>query len=229
MSSKLQSFISLVLVFYAASSLAITSDLHDLENSLDESRPEQRDITFLGCKKATPSQLAHVNLGNSKAQDFYYKCLASTGNSRWCEQVLRPNPSSISTFQCTYGNSQPHQLINPDENSWPHAIKAVQLVEELESLGIKSCLIYNWWRPEPYNQNVGGAPGRHPFGTSVDVKFCTKPDMEAAFNKLCEWRSMGHIRAVGYYGTNSLHLGIGDNVGNTWGKSCPKLKLSQNL
>jgi hypothetical protein len=82
-------------------------------------------------------------------------------------------------------------------------------------------LIYNWWRPEPYNKNVGGAPGRHPFGTSVDVRMETMSDMETAFVQLCKWRKAGELRAVGYYGSTALHFGIGDHTGNTWGKDCP--------
>lgn len=192
------------------------------ENSFDEMGLEGMSWQPRGCQAATLSQIAIVDLGNSKADDFYKQCLASTQNSRWCSQVLRPNPDSLTTFNCTYGNKQPHQLVNPDETSWQYPIQAVQLVEELESLGIKTCLIYNWWRPEPYNTNVGGAAGRHPFATSVDVRFCSPGDMEAAFSRLCEWRAQGKLRAIGYYGTNSLHIGVGDRTANTWGKSCPK-------
>lgn len=202
--------------------LSVNSFAHQApENSLDEMGLD-RIFQTLSCKKATAAQVAVVNLGNSKADDFYHQCLSHTNNSPWCAEVMRPNPASLSIFQCTYGIKQPHQLIHPDEKSWPHAIQAVALVEELESLGIKTCQIYNWWRPEPYNANVGGAAGRHPHGTSVDVRFCSSADMEAAFTKLCEWRAQGKLRALGYYGTNSLHVGVGDKTANTWGKSCPK-------
>jgi hypothetical protein len=112
-------------------------------------------------------------------------------------------------------------LIHPDESTWKNAFRAIQLVQELEAKNIKACLIYNWWRPEPYNKNVGGAAGRHPFGTSIDVRFCSMVDMENAHRELCAWRKQGRIRAVGYYGTTALHFGIGDQAGNTWGKACP--------
>ena len=100
-------------------------------------------------------------------------------------------------------------------------MEASQLVKELEKKGIKVCLIYNWWRPEPYNANVGGAAGRHPYGTSVDTRMCTLADMEKAFTQLCEWREEGRLRAIGYYGSTGLHFGMGDAVANTWGKDCP--------
>ena len=145
----------------------------------------------------------------------------ATGNSSWCRQLIRPNPSSASIFKCTYGVSQPHTLINPDTRTWPDAFVAVRLIKELEAKGAKACQVYNWWRPEPYNANVGGAPGRHPYGTSVDVRFCSLSDMSRAFKQLCKWRAQGRLMAIGYYGSTGLHFGIGDNAGNTWGKNCP--------
>lgn len=177
-------------------------------------------VEALGCKRANSDQMSQVGSGNSKAKAFFSECLRLGGSSKWCSQIMRPNPESKSIFQCTYGADQVHQLIHPDETTWPHAFKAVKLVSELEAKGIRPCLIYNWWRPEPYNANVGGAAGRHPFGTSVDVRFCSMADMEKAFKQLCQWRKQGRLRAVGYYGSTGLHLGIGDRSGNTWGKSC---------
>lgn len=176
----------------------------------------------LACKKATAVQIAELNRGNAKADAFAQKCRAETNNSPWCDQVMRPNPDSISVFRCTYGEEQPHLMIHPNEASWKNAIGAVKLVQELETQGIGVCLIYNWWRPEPYNKNVGGVPSRHPYGTSVDVRFCSGPDMEKAFLQLCKWRKQGLLKAVGYYGTTALHFGMGDSTPNTWGKSCPK-------
>lgn len=173
------------------------------------------------CKKANKAQKNVVDRGNQLANEFYQQCLSNTGSQKWCVQVMRPNPDSAGIFECTYGTTQVHQLVNPDKKTWPNAFKAVRLVQELEAAGIKPCLIYNWWRPEPYNQNVGGAAGRHPTGTSVDVRFCSMPEMELAFLSLCSSRSQGKLRALGYYGTTGLHLGVGDKVPNTWGKSCP--------
>ncbi len=172
------------------------------------------------CRAASASQLKEVDHGNQHAAEFLEGCYAKTGNSRWCKEVMRPNPSSINTFRCTYGNNRPHQLVHPSSSTWKNAYQAVQLVEELEDLGICVSLIYNWWRPEPYNANVGGAAGRHPFGTSVDVRFCSMSHMERAFKQLCTWRRQGRLRALGYYGSTGLHLGIGDGTANTWGKSC---------
>ncbi|MEK7357028.1 MAG: hypothetical protein AAB250_11300 [Bdellovibrionota bacterium] len=174
-----------------------------------------------GCTRANAQQLAEVNAGNAKAADFLKRCQAETGNSPWCEQLMRPNPESKESFFCTYSPQQPHMLIHPDETTWSNAITAVTLVQELEASSIQVDMIYNWWRPEPYNANVGGAAGRHPFGTSVDVRFLTKKDQEKAHAELCKLRKAGRLRALGYYTSTSLHLGVGDHTPNTWGKTCP--------
>lgn len=173
------------------------------------------------CVKATSSQISTVNLGNTKVEDFLDQCGIATQGSPWCMQLIRPNPSSKGVFQCTYGINQPHQLIHPNASTWSYAYQAVSLIERLEMNGIKVAQIYNWWRPEPYNKNVGGAAGRHPYGTSVDVRFSTKNDQAKAHSLLCKWRKQGELRALGYYSSSSLHLGIGDSSANTWGKSCP--------
>lgn len=174
----------------------------------------------LACAKATKGQKTSINQGNQKKTKFLAKCKAATNNSAWCDQLIRPNPTSKNVFQCTYGASQPHQLIHPNESTWTHAINAVKLIQALDAKGMKTCLIYNWWRPQPYNRNVGGAAGRHPFGTSVDVRFCDEPTAELAFNELCRLRRQGKIRAIGFYGTSALHFGMGDSKANTWGRSC---------
>lgn len=178
-------------------------------------------IEELGCLKPTAQQISPVNLGNEKKDDFLAMCLEQTQNSSWCHQLVRPNPSSKNTFRCTYGSNQPHQLIHPSTSTWKYPIRGVQLIQTLAAKGIRTCEIYNWWRPEPYNKNVGGAAGRHPYGTSIDVRFCSNQEAIKAFNELCKQRKAGKIRAIGYYGGASLHLGVGDATGNTWGKSCP--------
>ncbi len=223
-SKKLLSFFVVFIISTLA--LAHEDSQSDSESGFDE-MGIVTDITQFACRRANATQLAEVNLGNAKGTRFFQYCSASTNGSPWCREVMRPNPSSASTFACTYGNSQLHQLINPDENTWPHAAQGVLLIKSLEALGIKVCQIYNWWRPEPYNANVGGAAGRHPFGTSIDVKFCSKADMEKGFAQLCKWRAQGRLRALGYYGTYSLHFGVGDRTANTWGKSCSR-SLARN-
>lgn len=212
-----------IMILFVSFSVSVRAS--EISSFSDPDYDEPSDPTTLlkmfGCKKASVAQIAVVNQGNLKLQKFLRECSSATNNSSWCSQLTRPNPSSTSIFQCTYGANQPHTLIHPDEGTWSNAFKAVQLVEDLQTSGIKPCHIYNWWRPEPYNQNVGGAPGRHPYGTSIDVRFCSMSDMEKAFLRLCKWRSQGRLRALGYYGSTGLHFGIGDLVGNTWGKSCP--------
>lgn len=175
----------------------------------------------LACKSASAQQKSQVALGNTKKDRFLRDCATTTNSSPWCSQLVRPNPDSRSTFSCTYGSGQVHQLIHPDENTWNYAFRAVRLIEDLEQQGVRVCRIYNWWRPEPYNANVGGSAGRHPYGTSVDVQFCTKSDQEKGFRLLCSYRRAGKLRAIGYYSSTSLHFGVGDASANTWGKSCP--------
>ncbi len=173
------------------------------------------------CMKASMNQVVPVDLGFSKLDAFLNYCRTQTNQSAWCDQVARPNPDSHRTFDCTYSPVQPHFLIHPDESTWAFTVQAVQLIKELEAKQIKICSIYNWWRPEPYNKNVGGAAGRHPFGTAIDVQFCTKSDQLKAHKQLCMERKKGRLRALGYYSGTALHLGVGDKVANTWGKSCP--------
>jgi hypothetical protein len=173
------------------------------------------------CIRATADQRAQVNSGNQKIDRFLARCAAATKSSAWCQQLIRPNPASAAMFSCTYGKRQPHTLVHPNESTWTNAIKAVQIVESLTKQGIEVCQIYNWWRPEPYNKNVDGKPGRHPAGTSVDVRFCSNQDADRAFYKLCGWRAQGKINAIGHYGNSGLHLGIGDLRANTWGETCP--------
>lgn len=187
----------------------------------EEEELREEGVDMWACRRATASQIAYVNQGNAKKDRFLQACARQTGGSVWCNQLIRPNPSSRNTFACTYGSSQPHQLIHPDESTWDFAFEAVRLVDDLERRGMDVCVIYNWWRPEPYNANVGGAAGRHPYGTSVDVRFCSKSDQNRAHAQLCTWRRQGRLRALGYYASTALHFGVGDRVGNTWGKSCP--------
>lgn len=175
---------------------------------------------ILGCARATASQVRPVNQGNQKRSRFQDYCRSMTGSSTWCAQVERPNPSSINTFRCTYGSSQPHRFIHPDENTWRYAVKAIQLIQKLSKKGICVSQIYNWWRPEPYNANVGGAAGRHPYGTSIDVRFCSSRHAVRGFDELCKYRKQGEIRALGYYGSSGVHIGVGDRTANTWGRSC---------
>lgn len=198
----------------------VYEDEHDHEASFDELNSLWA-IDILACSPATLRNIAVINSGNEKMNRFLEQCSSVTNGSGWCSQLIRPNPASAETFRCTYGANQPHQLIHPDEATWVNAFKAAKFVDQLQRMGIQVAQIYNWWRPEPYNANVGGAAGRHPFGTSVDVRFKTMNDMERAHSQLCKWRKSGQIRAVGYYGSTGLHFGIGDNTANTWGKGCP--------
>lgn len=193
------------------------------EEHVDEDAELIEDLIYekASCAKATSSQISTINVGNTKVEDFLDQCGIATQGSPWCMQLIRPNPSSKSIFTCTYGANQIHQLIHPNSDTWKYAYQAVSLIERLEINGVEVAQIYNWWRPEPYNKNVGGAPGRHPFGTSVDVRFSTKNDQAKAHSLLCKWRKQGELRALGYYSSSSLHFGIGDASANTWGKVCP--------
>ncbi len=186
-----------------------------------ESIPDMFKVEISSCAHANGKQLAQVNNGASKLNQFLTKCYSETGSKKWCDQVARPNPDSRATFDCTYSPEQPHVFIHPDEKTWRYSIEAVKLVQELLLIGIKVDIIYNWWRPEPYNANVGGAAGRHPFGTSVDVRFVNKAEQNRAHSQLCKWRSQGRLRALGYYPGTGLHFGMGDTAANTWGRACP--------
>jgi len=206
----------------------VASDSDDIVDHISNEENEDHtpsdtiddEIYLAGCLRASSSQKEYVTLGWTKKDEFLQQCAAKTGNSSWCAQLVRPNPSSKSTFGCTYGTSQPHNLIHPDEKTWKYPIAAVGIIKDLQAKGIKVSQIYNWWRPEPYNKNVGGAAGRHPYGTSVDVRFASNSEADRAFREMCKMRKAGRLRALGHYGSSSLHIGVGDKVANTWGKSC---------
>lgn len=174
------------------------------------------------CKQATAAQISYVDAGAAKLNQFLTRCFQETKSKKWCSEVARPNPDSHRTFDCTYSAAQPHVFIHPQENTWGYAIAAVNLVLDLEKRNIKVDTIYNWWRPEPYNKNVGGAAGRHPAGTSVDVRFTSKIEQNKAHSELCKFRKLGRLRALGYYSGTGLHLGVGDKSANTWGKTCAR-------
>ncbi len=182
--------------------------------------PDSFIYEMKGCTKASSSQKATVNSGNAKRAEFQRQCASATGNSSYCSQVERPNPSSKTIFACTYGVSQEHRLIHPTTTTWKNATTAINLLKKLSAKGICVSSIYNWWRPEPYNANVGGAAGRHPQGTSVDVRFCTNADAIKGFDELCKHRKAGVVRALGYYGSTGVHIGVGDKTANTWGRTC---------
>lgn len=192
---------------------------NELEDDLESD--EALVFTSASCKKANNQQLSLVNIGLTKLDQFSNLCIQKTGSKKWCDQIARPNPDSSRTFDCTYSVTQPHIFIHPEEASWVHAINAIKLVQELEVKKIEVDIIYNWWRPEPYNANVGGAAGRHPLGASVDVRFKTKTDQTSAHKELCKYRKQGRLRALGFYPGTGLHFGMGDKAANTWGKSCP--------
>lgn len=107
------------------------------------------------CQRATKKQRAYVNLGNKKQNTFIEACNKATRDSAWCQEILRPNPDSRGAFACTYGWTQPHMLIHPNPKTWKFAFEAVKIADELFQKGIHVCAINNWWRPEPYNRNVG--------------------------------------------------------------------------
>jgi len=172
------------------------------------------------CKRASLSEIEEVKSGNQKYSAFIEQCKTHNIDQKWCEQLTHPNQNEISKFKCTYGNEFEHRLIHPDESTWENAFRAAKIVQRLITEQIKVVEIYNWWRPEVYNRNVGGSPLRHPHGVSVDIRMSSVSEMEKAHKKLCEWRKKGEIRAVGYYGSTGLHVGVADEWANTWGKPC---------
>lgn len=200
--------------------LSVESAEHSefLEDDI-ESEPDLLE-TLAACARASASQTSIVNSGAAKLTKFLNRCYAETNSKKWCDEVARPNPASHSAFDCTYSVQQAHVFVHPDESTWKYAIGAVKLVQTLVAQGIKVSTIYNWWRPEPYNKNVGGAAGRHPYGTSVDVRLANKTEQNKAHKSLCKLRAAGQLRALGYYSGTGLHLGVGDRAANTWGKSC---------
>lgn len=199
----------------------ITSPIADEEGHIHDDGESIYDLMGgSACAKATAAQIAEVDKGNGLYKEFLKACVKSTGETAWCEELTRPNPDSAGIFTCTYGPDQVHRFIHPDRSTWPNAFEAVKIIVDLQAKHIGVKRIYNWWRPEPYNKNVDGAGGRHPFGTAVDVEFDSQRDKNLAFGELCKMRNAGRLKAIGYYEGLGLHFGIADRTPNTWGKTC---------
>src|SRR5688572_11370491 len=81
------------------------------------------------CKKASAEQVAEVNRGNAKTDEFLAACAEATGGSPWCPQLIKPSSTGLTAFRCTYGPSQIYRFIHPDESTWEHAFKAVRMVQ----------------------------------------------------------------------------------------------------
>lgn len=203
-----------VLVVIGALAVTTFAAAHD---DFGENNPGS---TSTKCIKAPDSEMSEILAGQQKFDSFIEQCKGYGIEEKWCDQLTHPNKASKATFNCTYGEKTPHILIHPDESTWISAFKAAKLVQRLNSENIHVVEIYNWWRPGQYNKNVGGSKIRHPFAVSVDIRMNSMQDMEAAHKKLCGWRKKGDLRALGYYGNTGLHLGIDDEVPNTWGKDC---------
>lgn len=180
------------------------------------------------CIKANAKQLSLIQSGNAKKDLFLQQCAEAGVTSDLCQQLTRPNLNSKSTFTCTYGNEVPHQLIDPDESTWEFAFQGAKIVMELQKNGVSVDNIYNWWRPEPYNKNVGGVPIRHPEGTSIDVRMSNITHASKALSLLCKWRNnktdFKALNALGYYGNTGIHFGVADTLENTWGNPCSSKK-----
>ena len=179
---------------------------------------------------ASADQKQKVLSGIELQNSFLAACKSFGVQDQWCDQLMRPNPNpeEFKTFSWTYGSAIPlHIFIDPDQTTWKNAFRGAIFVQKLEQSGININQIVNWWRPEPYNRNVCGAPGRHPFATSIDVEFKTLSDTRRARKKLCQWFDSAQINSLGYYGNEKVHIGVGDilgpGMGETWGKVCDNL------
>lgn len=149
---------------------------------------------------------------------FVRTCLEKGVLQRYCFDMTHPNLDSIEQFRCTYPG-KPHLLIPKDESEWTFAFEAALILQNM-ARETKVCIdeIYNWYRPEPYNKNVGGRPNRHPNATAIDVQFCTKEDAKKAHRALCELYKKKAIWALGSYPSgNKLHIGVRPERHTTWG------------
>lgn len=172
--------------------------------------PPLRDEPCSEVQRASLPEVTEVLKGVALKEEFLSACIERTNRMDFCQQVIRPNPASASIFRCTYPPGVPPVFIPVERGKWIYAFRAIEWMDEMEAQGIALSHIYNWLRPEPYNKNVSGDPNRHPFGTAIDLRLATKGDQQKAFTYLCEkWRAH-QIHAIGYYGSASLHLGMGD-------------------
>lgn len=137
--------------------------------------------------------------------------------------MTHPNNKSEMEFRCTYPDAKTHVLIPPDPTKWELSFRGALELQKIEAAGVCVKEIYNYDRPEPYNNNVQGAPGRHPYGTAIDIEFCTKADARKAVQAFCKQRTPGdvEIKSVGTYSSGiRIHLGNVKPRRGDWGGGC---------
>lgn len=190
---------------------------------LNEVRYDAKTCESGGMVKAgpleTPNQAEQLRLRS----EFLTDCAAEGIHPSLCENLTHPNNNSKMEFRCTFPSFTQHVLLPNNRSLWTNGFQGAKAFQEaLEEQGLEpnqgACpQIYNYYRPEPYNANVGGAAGRHPNGTAVDVEFCTKEEAQKALNKFAKMRMEKRINSIGIYSSGiRIHIGFGTEKGNTW-------------
>lgn len=78
-------------------------------------------------------------------------------------------------------------LLLPDQGEWEKAAALSLFTDVLTELVGEPIFMRNWWRPDCYNEAVGGAPGGdHPDADAVDLDFASPTQRAVAQQFLCD-------------------------------------------
>lgn len=78
-------------------------------------------------------------------------------------------------------------LLLPEQDQWEKGAALALFTDVLTELVGEPIFLRNWWRPDCYNEGVGGAPGGdHPDADAVDLDFSSASSRALAQQFLCE-------------------------------------------
>jgi hypothetical protein len=94
-------------------------------------------------------------------------------------EIVTPNSPSAAA-QCGY------MILLPTRGEWEKIGALALMADQLRALVGEPVLMRNWWRPDCYNELVGGAAGGdHPDADAVDLDFQSATSRAAAQQYLC--------------------------------------------
>lgn len=120
-------------------------------------------------------------------------------------EVVRPKPARLALAR-----SLGYELLLPPREWWPRGAALLLLADELRQLVAEPVTCRNWWRPEPYNSAVGGAPaGDHLTAHAVDLDYRSVASRRKAEARLRELdRTHPWLRLSLGLGAKTTHVGI---------------------
>ncbi len=116
-----------------------------------------------------------------ETQDGFQQYLDAVGVTHFAawEYVIPNNPTVAAG--CGY------TILLPDRSWWRKGAALGLLADQLRALVNEPVNLRNWWRPDCYNNGVGGAPGGdHPDADALDLDFASERSRADAQRYLCD-------------------------------------------